>query len=178
MQVGSLLPKQCHVQHQKLLAETDIYLILNIRNVLIICTACILLILRCACKTFGFCVMSPSFLCKLLRVLSFQNRFTRCLFAQLLGIDALVLLSSVSPMPLIRFDASSNFIDVRDERKFIIYEKYPLLSSFPLSWVFKNTTFLSCNFAFSDSLLPLCTTMLESCMFVCLFRPFKADCLT
>ena len=74
--------------------------------------------------------MSPSFLCKLLRVLSFQNRFTRCLFAQLLGIDALVLLSSVSPMPLIRFDASSNFFDVRDERKFIIYEKYPLLSSF------------------------------------------------
>ena len=32
-----------------------------------------------------------------------------------------VVLSSVSPMPLIRFDARSNFIDVRDERKFIIY---------------------------------------------------------
>ena len=44
--------KLCHVQHQKLLAETDIYLILNIRNVLIIFTACILLriLLICALK--------------------------------------------------------------------------------------------------------------------------------
>ena len=33
MQVGSLLPKQCHVQHQKLLAETHIYPTLNMRNV-------------------------------------------------------------------------------------------------------------------------------------------------
>ena len=57
------------------------------------------------------------------------------MFAQLLGIDAFVLLSSVSPMPLIRF------------------EKYPFFSSFPLSWVFKNTTFLSSNFAFSPSTL-------------------------
>ena len=75
------------------------------------------------------------------------------MFAQLLGIDAFVLLSSVSPMPLIRFDASSNFIHVRDERKFIVYEKYHFLSSFPLSWVFKITTFLSSNFAFSPSTL-------------------------
>ena len=34
MQVGSLLPKQCHVQHQKLLAETHIYPTLNMGNVL------------------------------------------------------------------------------------------------------------------------------------------------
>ena len=83
MQVGRILPKECHVQHQKLIAETHGYPTLVL----------------------------PSFS---------------------------LLLSSVSPMPLIRFDARSNFIDVRDERKFIIYEKYPFLSSFPLSWVFKN----------------------------------------
>ena len=64
---------------------------------------------------------------------------TNCRNPQISNISSdFVLLSSVSPMPLIRFDARSNFIDVRDERKFIIYEKYPFLSSFPLSWVFKN----------------------------------------
>ena len=106
--------------------------------------------------------MNPSFLCKLQRVLSFQNRFTRCLFAQLLGIDALILLSSVSPMPLIRFDVRSNFIDVRDERRFIIYEKYPFLSSIPLSWVFKNTNFLGSNFGFSPTTLHNNARILQS----------------
>ena len=87
---------------------------------------------------------------------------TFCLFAQLLDIDAFILLSSVSPMPLIRSDVRSNFIDVRDERRFIIYEKYPFLSSFPLSWVFKNTNFLGSNFAFSPTTLHNNARILQS----------------